>query len=93
MRKSLIFTMIIAILLVSTCGLLMSGCGNKGVGPGNFDFNKIHIDIHQFSGCIEITKWYDNATGIEVSTKDGNYYFSEGTYFLVEDKCPICDKY
>lgn len=93
MRKSLIFAMIVAILLVNACGLLMSGCGNRGIGPGNFDFNKIHIDTHQFSGCVEITKWYENETGIEVATKNGNYFFSEGTYFLVEDKCPICDKY
>ena len=93
MRKSLIFIMIIAILLISTFGLLLSGCGNMSIGPGNYTFTKIHIDTHQFSGCVEITKWYDNERGIEVSTKNGNYFFSEGTYFLVEDNCPICDKY
>ena len=32
-----------------------------------------------------------NETGIEVKTKDGALFLSEGTYFLVEDKCPICD--
>ena len=93
MRKSLIFALLVAVLLIITFGLLLTGCGNMPLGPGNFSFNKIHIDSHQFSGCVEITKWYDNETGIEVSTKNGNYYFSEGTYFLVEDKCPICDKY
>jgi hypothetical protein len=31
--------------------------------------------------------------GIEVQTKEyGALYFSEGTYILVENKCPICDK-
>ena len=93
MRKSLIFAALVAVLLIITFGLLLTGCGNMSLGPGNYDFNKIHIDTHQFSGCVGITKWYDNETGIEVSTKNGNYYFSEGTYFLVEDKCPICDKY
>ena len=93
MRKSLIFAMVIAILLVSACGLLISGCGKGSIVPSNCDFNKIHIDTHQFSGCIEITKHCCTVAGIEVSTTDGNYFFSEGTYFLVEDKCPICDKY
>lgn len=89
MRKSLICGMLVFILII----VLLTGCGNMSMGFGNFEFNKIHIDTHQYSGCIEIDKWYENQTGIEVATSEGNYYFSEGTYFLVEDVCPICDQY
>ena len=89
MRKKLICGMLVFILII----VLLTGCGNMSIVPSNCDFNKIHIDTHQFSGCIEITKHCCTVAGIEVSTTDGNYFFSEGTYFLVEDVCPICNQY
>ena len=85
---------LLAILLtIIICMLIFAGCGNMSLGLGNYDFTKIHIDTHHFSGCIAVEKWYDANTGIEVKTPQGNCYFSEGIYFMVEDKCPICDKY
>ena len=82
---------IIAILMV--LGLVVSLCScNMGLGLGNFSYRKAHIDTHNYSGCVEIEKWYDNETGIEVKTKEGGSVFlSEGTYILVSGKCPICD--
>lgn len=81
-------------LLAIACALtiFLTGCGNMDVmGIGNFTFNKVHVDTHGYSGCIEIKRWVDNSTGIEVETKDyGAIYLSEGTYVLIEDKCPFC---
>ena len=87
MKKTLICMMLLTMLLVMLCG-----CGNKAYGPGNYQFDKVHVFDDGHSRCIEINKWYDNEQGIEVQKKDGNgLFFSEGTYMLVEGKCPICD--
>lgn len=69
------------------------GC-NQSMGLGNFTFNKIHILTYSDQGfCVEIEKWHDNETGIEVKMKEGgSLYLSEGAYILVSDKCPICGK-
>ena len=82
---------IIAILMV--LGLVVSLCScNMGMGVGNFSYSKVHIDTHNGSGCVEIKKWYDNDSGIEVTTKEkGSLFLSEGTYILVSGNCPICD--
>jgi hypothetical protein len=85
---------LLAILLtVILCISIFAGCGNMSLGLGNYEFTKIHIDTHHFSGCVKVEKWYENTTGVEVKTPQGNCYFSEGTYFMVEDECPICDQY
>jgi hypothetical protein len=43
--------------------------------------------------CVEIEKWYDDERGVEIKIKDGDALFlSEGTYMLVEDECPLCNK-
>lgn len=85
MKKIVVIVMIL-ILISNLCA-----CGNMGVGLGNFEFNKVHIDTHNYSGCFAIEKWYDNKTGIEVKTKEsGSMYLSEGTYFLISDDCPLC---
>ena len=83
----------IAILLVFVIlTLALCSCGNQSVGFGNYTFRKVHIDTPHFSGCYTIEKWHDNERGIEVKTKEvGSIFLSEGTYILVEDKCPICD--
>lgn len=83
-----IFVIVLALMLL----LGLCGCGNKAIGPGGFNFDKVHVFDDGHSKCIEINKWYDNQLGIEVQKKDGNgLFFSEGTYMLVEGKCPICD--
>ena len=85
---------IIAVLMI--VGLLGSlcGCGNMSMGFGNYEYNKVHVDTFNHYGCFDVEKWYDNETGgIEVKTKEvGSMFLSEGTYFLVSDDCPFCDK-
>ena len=80
------------IVILALVMALFTGCGNMNMGLGNFSFNKVHIDIHGYSSCVELVSWIDNSTGIEVKTERyGSIYLSEGTYILVEDRCPICD--
>jgi hypothetical protein len=81
------------ILCVVTMTAMFTGCGNMSIGIGNFTYKKIHIDTHHYSGCLTIEKWYENATGIEVKTKEcGSIYLSEGTYILLDGDmdCPLC---
>lgn len=86
MKKIIAMIMVVALMAV-----MLVGCGNMSVGMGNFNFKKIHVDMHNYSGCLEIAKWYDNENGIEVKTKDGcSMYLAEGMYVLIEDKCPFC---
>ena len=83
---------IFALVLVLMMVLLLCSCGNRSVtGIGNYEFKKVHINTYHHSGCLTVEKWYENPTGIEVKTKEAGYLFlSEGTYTLVEDKCPFC---
>lgn len=84
---------IAVIMLVVICGVMFVGCGNMSVGFGNFNFDKIHVDTYNYSGCFTIEKWYDNSNGIEVKTKEaGSMYLAEGMYILVEDECPFCEE-
>ena len=86
MKKIAIF-LILVILAMTLCS-----CGNQSIGFGNYTFKKVHIDTPHFSGCYTIVNWHDNERGIEVKTEEvGSLFLSEGTYILVEDKCPICD--
>ena len=80
------------ILIFALVAMALCACGNESLGLGNYTFRKIHIDTPNFSGCCTVEKWHDNERGIEVKTKEyGSLYLSEGTYILVENKCPICD--
>lgn len=84
MKKIIAICMVLSVMLVC-------GCGNQSLGLGNFEFNKVHINTHHHSGCLTVESWYDNASGIEVKTKEvGSLFLSEGTYILVEDSCPLC---
>lgn len=78
-------------LFISTLLLIgLTGCGNQSLGFGNYNFNKVHcVQEHK---CIEITTWYDNDSGIEVDTENGAFFFSEGTYILIENDCPYCEE-
>ena len=85
MKKAIICIMLLT--LIAT----MCGCGNMSLGLGNFEYEKVHIDTHNYSGCLEVEKWYENGTGIEVKTEEvGSLFLSEGTYFLIADECPFC---
>lgn len=90
MKKIISIILIITVLFL-VCSLTTS-C-NKELGFRNYTFKKVHICVGDVNKCVEIEKWYDNEIGIEVKTKNyGALYLSEGTYILIEDKCPICNK-
>jgi len=82
------FTLLVAFLAM----ISLTSC-NVSYGLGNYSFKKVHIVTPDYNKCVNITKWHNNEIGIEVKTEDyGSLYLSEGTYILVEDKCPICGK-
>ena len=84
---SLVLTVVIVL-------LTLVGCGNMSVGPGNYNYQIVHVfdtagNYHDY----HIEKWYNDESGIEVTLTDGNNLFlSEGTYILAKDYCPLCDK-
>ena len=81
------FTIIVMVVMFAT---LLTGC-NKSYGFGNYSFKKVHVDTFHNSDCFTIEKWYENESGIEVKTKEAGFMFlSEGTYMLIEKKCPFC---
>ena len=87
MKKLLAITLVLVI-----CLGLLAGC-NMSMGFGNFSYQKIHIDTHHYSGCLTIERWYENESGIEVTTKEaGSVFASEGTYILLcgDKDCPFC---
>ena len=90
--KIITIAAIMLIMLVLT--ITLASCGNVAIGPGNYSFKKVHINTQENSCCVDIDKWYDSeATGIEVHSEEyGAMFLSEGSYILIEDKCPICDK-
>lgn len=80
-----------AILLTILSVLTFTGCGNMSCSPGNYSFEKVHVDTYHYSGCLTIDSWHDNERGIEIKTKEvGSIFLSEGTYILIEDECPFC---
>ena len=86
--KRKIIAMVMSVMMLA---MMLAGCGNMSVGIGNFTFEKIHVDTHNYSGCFTVEKWYDNSNGIEVKTKEaGSMYLAEGMYMLIEDECPFC---
>ena len=89
MKKFLVISLILT--FVVTC---LVGCGNMAVlDPGNFSYTHVRMTDHTEGHCTEISKWWDNDSGIEVRTTSGNGIFlSEGTYQLFESKsaCPYC---
>lgn len=83
------------ILCLATIAAMLTGCGNMSLGLGNFSYDTVHVDTHNYSGCLSIERWYNNATGIEVFTKDGvSLFLSEGTYVLIggDNGCPLCER-
>ncbi len=85
---------IVAFFLIAVIALItLTGCGNMSIGLGNYEFKHVHIFTHDGNDrCLEVEKWYEGDTGIEVCTAEyGSLFLSEGTYMLCGDKCPICD--
>ena len=81
------------IMLFTLMVVVMCSC-NQGCGIGSLNFKHLHYNTYDQSNCVDIDKWYDNESGIEVHTTDGvAMFFSEGTYILVESNknCPFCD--
>lgn len=90
---NLIATIFMLLVVAVIAVVTLTSCGNMSIGPGNYSFKKVHINTHENACCVEIEKWYDDERGIEVKAKDGGaMYLSEGSYILIEDKCPICDR-
>lgn len=83
MRK--LFGILCGVVLLALCS-----CGNQRLFDIEADvYNYIH-DVNN-GKCYAITSWKNNEIGIKVVTKDyGNLYFSEGTYILVSNVCPVC---
>ena len=94
MKNNLYRISILVLLLLMMVSSVLVSCGNMSLGMGNYTYRHIYVDTRSGGKCINITKWYENDTGVEVQTTDGNgIFFSEGTYIMVEDegKCPFCD--
>lgn len=86
MKKIIVIALVVVMLVT-----MLVGCGNMSMGFGNFTFRKIHVDTYNYFGCLTVEEWYDNASGIEVKTKEAGYlYLAEGMYMLIEDDCPFC---
>ena len=84
---------IVMIITIAMLAIMLVGCGNMSIGLGNYTFDKIHVDTHNYNGCFTIEKWYDSSSGIEVKTKEvGSMYLAEGMYMLIEDECPFCEE-
>ena len=90
-KKSVVFVLIACVLI---CMLCFSSCGNKAIfDPGSFTFTHVHVSDNVEGHCLEIQKWWDSESGIEVKTEAGDGMFcSEGTYQLFTSKtaCPYC---
>ena len=80
-----ILTVLFVIILIVLCS-----CGNRNYLDLEHDtYNYIHCI--ETGKCYKITSWKNNEIGIKVVTeKYGNMYFSEGTYILIENDCPVC---
>lgn len=87
MKKIIKISIVCLIVIMIT--IFMTGCGNMSFSLGNYNFTKVHIIGNH---CEEISEWHDNELGCEVRmTHGGSIHLSEGTYILIEDRCPICD--
>lgn len=89
-----VFNLLLAILLPITIMVcFFSSCSNENWGLGNYNFTKAHISVGGEETCVKVKSWHDNELGCELELEDGNViYCSEGTYILLENYCPICDK-
>ena len=84
----------IVLLCVIVMSLTMLCACNKNIGIGTYKFTKVHIFIEDgYGSCFDISSWREAEVGVEVKVSGcGSLWLSEGTYMLVEDKCPICSR-
>lgn len=74
---------IICLLLVLTFIFIFSACSLT-------EFHKVHVI--EANKCFEIKNLVISYGTCDVELKNGErLYLSQGTYILVQDKCPICD--
>ena len=81
----------VALFIVVVCFMLV-GC-NQSLGFGNFNWKHVHFHDTLESRCATVVSWHDNATGIELDTKEyGPIFLSEGSYIMFETgaDCPFC---
>jgi len=83
--------LLLSIVLLFVCIITLVGCGNRHYWDMEFDeYKYVHCFITD--ECYKIVSWTDMEVGIKVETAEyGILYFSEGTYILIGDKCPICN--
>ena len=81
--------MLVSLLSLS---LLATGCETSNSNSKEKDTRYIH-SVHN-NKCYELLEiFYERNSGVTVKVKEyGKLYFSAGTYIIVYDKCPICDK-
>ena len=93
-RSKMMWIPVIVIILTLVGMSIFSACSNKAIfDPGTFMFKHVHISDNVEGHCLNIDKWWDNDSGIEVKTTSGNGVFlSEGTYQMFEsaESCPYC---
>jgi len=79
------------ILLAGVFIFTLTSCGNRHYIDFEFD-NYKYVHSLTTGECYEIQSWTNMDVGIKVKTKEyGILYFSEGTYILVGEKCPVCN--
>ena len=85
---------ILVLVLALTIVLVLSACGNRSYGLGNYSFKHVHFTDAVNGYCATVEKWYESeGSGIEVKTMEyGAIWCSEGTYMLFESdaQCPYC---
>ena len=81
--------MLVSLLSLS---LLATGCETSNSNSKEKDIRYVH-SVHN-NECYELLgDIYFSNLGVIVKTKEyGKLHFSAGTYIIVYDKCPICDK-
>ena len=88
MKKKLLY----ALSVIAVASVFIVGCGNMSWGMGNFEYNKVHVDMPNGATCLEVEEWFESSSGVEVKTKEvGSIFLSEGTYIMLEGACPFCD--
>lgn len=83
MKKIIIAVALVAIIL--TVAIIMTGCSDSRT------YKRVHII--ESGKCYKISNYAVLSYGsCRTCLENGDRIFlSQGTYFLVSDKCPICD--